>query len=303
MLLHNLEYFKVVAEVQNYTKAAHILSISQPALSRAIANLEEDMGVKLFEKRGRGVELNIYGKILLEHLNVAFDEINLAEKQISTLVSPVKGNIRIAFTYTLGVSFVPYLIRDFNKKNPQVTFTMSQHPARIILEMLKNGDIDLCFCPDFSDLNYTDIFGKTVILVEDFHILVNKNHPLASKTEVNLKELKDEKFISYNSDTFFKKPMLNFFEKAGYMPNIAYEANEGSTIASFVSAGLGIAIIPQSININYNKTVPLKITYPVCQRTLCMAWRKNSSLTPIANKFKEFVIKWLPENKNYNFYI
>lgn len=297
MYLPQLQYFKVVAEEQNYTKAAQKLSMSQPALSRTITNLEEELGVELFCKKGRGVELNVYGKIFLEHVNIALDAILTGERKIKTLVSPKTGHIRIASIYTLGVNFVPYIIKDFCKENPLVTFSLSQQPTRIVLGMLRNCDIDLCFCTDLEGFDEVNEFERTVILIEDLYILVNRSHPLAARTEVNLAELKEEKWVFFSDDTYFKRPALRIFEKAGFYPNILYECNEDSSVAAFVAADMGIALVPPILGIDHVKTVPLKITYPVCQRTLCMAWRKQSYAPPIIEKFREYVLKWLPESK------
>jgi DNA-binding transcriptional LysR family regulator len=297
MYLPQLQYFKVVAETQNYTKAAQKLSVSQPALSRTITNLEEELGIELFFKKGRGVELSVYGKIFLEHVNIALDSIFTAERKIKTLVSPKTGHIRLASIYTLGVNFVPFVIKDFNIENPLVTFSFSQQPTRIVLRMLRDRDIDLCFCTDFEGLDDINEFEKMTILIEDLYILVNKKHKLANRSEVSLSELKNEKWIFFNDDTYFKRTALHIFEQAGFYPNILYECNEDSAVAGFVAADMGIALIPPIIGVDYSKTVPLQITYPICQRTLCMAWRKQRYATPIIEKFREYVLKWLPESK------
>ena len=297
MNIPQLQYFQTVAEYENYSKAAQKLNITQPALSRMIANLEQELGVELFRKKGRGVELSIYGKILLEHVNSALDSIADAERKIKLLISPKTGHLRIASLYTLGINFVPFLIKNFVAENPLVTFSYYQQPTRLMLNMLRNGEIDLGFCTDFSGPEDSQEFEKATILIEDLYILVNKSHRLAQRREVSLAELKDESWIFFNNDTYFKRPALEIFDKVGYRPNIVFEANEDSTVAGLVAADLGIAIVPPVVGTDLDKCVPLKISYPVCQRTLCMAWPKRSQGSPIIDKFREYVFKWLPENK------
>ena len=128
---NQLEYFITLAEIQNYTKAASVLNITQPALSRSINNLEQSIGIPLFQKKGRGIELNFYGHIFLQHLQLARDEIYKGENQIRSLISPTKGHIRIGSLYTLGVNLLPPLLHDFYQESPEVTFSLQQQPTRV----------------------------------------------------------------------------------------------------------------------------------------------------------------------------
>jgi len=148
---NQFEYFITLAEIQNYTKAADILCITQPALSKAISNLEKALGVTFFSKKGRGVELNYYGRIFLDHLYTARKEIFLGQLKIQSLVSPTTGHIRLASLYTIGVNLMPHLIKDFSLECPEVTFAFHQQPTQIMLRMLRNNEIDLCFCTDYTE--------------------------------------------------------------------------------------------------------------------------------------------------------
>lgn len=298
----SLQYFKVVAETQNFTKAAKILNVSQPALSHIIKTLQDDLGCPLFDYKGRGVELNTYGKIFLEYVTDALNSLNEGERRIHTLISPDSGTIRISCLYTLGVNLLPYLIRDFKKDYPNVTIVLTQQPSDIQLHMLSQDEVDLCFCTDFSSYDYDEenTLEKSVVLIEDLYVLVNKAHRLAYRKEINLKELDNEDFISFSDLTYFKRNIMQMFQKINIKPKIVFESNEDSTVAAFVAAGLGVAIIPPIIGVDFQQCVPIKISYPICQRTLCMAWKKNIYAYPAIKNFRDFVIKWLPNNKKFD---
>lgn len=297
MFFSQWPYFKIVAETENYSEAARRLNISQSTLSHTIANLENELGVELFSKKGRGVELNIYGRLLYQYVKEGLDSIDEGERKLLEMISPKTGHIRISSLYTLGVNFMPYLIRDFCAENPLVTFSLHQQPTRIQLNMLQNDEVDLCFCTDFEGFEGTEDFEKAIILIENLYVLVNKNHPLANNKYVNLKDLKDEEWIFFNDETYFKRPALKIFEMCGYTPKIRFESNEDATVAGFVAANLGIALIPPILGVNTEETIPLRITYPVCQRYMCMAWKKHTATAPIITKFRDYVLRWLPENK------
>lgn len=298
MDLSILSQFKVAAETENFTKAAQMLNISQPALSYALKQLQEDIGVSLFTYTGRGVKLNTYGKIYLEYVTDALNSLNMGKSKIYTLISPDTGTIRMSCLYSLGVNLLPYIIRDFKQEHPHVTIELSQFPTKLQLELLREDKVDLCFCTDFSKEDMPGV-EKTIILIEDLYLLVNKNHRFANRTEVNLKELEGEDFIAFSPLTYFQKSLEVLFKKVGVKPRIVFESNEDSTVAAFVTAGLGVAVIPPILGVDFSQCVAIKISYPVCQRQLCMAWKNEEYIQPVMKNFRDFVIKWLPKDKKY----
>lgn len=295
---NQLEYFITLAEIQNYTKAASVLNITQPALSRSINNLEQSIGIPLFQKKGRGIELNFYGHIFLQHLQLARDEIYKGEQQIRSLISPTRGHIRIGSLYTLGVNFLPPLLHDFYQESPDVTFSLQQQPTRVLHRLLESNEIDISFCTDFDPQDEHDMFMKSIISVESLYMLVPITHPLANKKSVRLIEFKDDPFILFNDLTLFKDSSMELLKKAGFEPHVAYEANEDLTVVGFVAAGLGVALIPPVFGVDRTKCVPLKIEDPNAFRTLCMAWKKDSNVIPIVNKFRNYVLEWLPQHRD-----
>ena len=124
MNLNQLYYFQKVAQLQHYHQAAKELNISQPSLSRSIANLEEELGVSLFQKNGRNIELTKYGSIFLEHVNRIIDEIKIAENKMKSLAGSSSGHIDIGYVFPLAKSYIPRLVRSFlnQQENHEITF-------------------------------------------------------------------------------------------------------------------------------------------------------------------------------------
>ncbi len=297
-----LQYFKTVAETQNFTKAAQALSISQPALSQAMKALQAEIGCSLFDYKGRGIELNEYGRIFLEYVTDALNALDEGKNKIQRLTSRESGTVRLSCLYSLGVNMIPYIVKEFRKSFPQVTLQLSQHPTMIQLGLLEEGKVDLCFCTDFhfQDVVKDPSIQKTVILIEDLYLLVNRTHRLAHKEEVELRDLDREDFIAFSNLTLFQNNLDKVFYKMNIHPHTVYEANEDGTVAAFVAAGLGVAVIPPILGVDFSKCVARKISYPILQRTLCMAWNKRIEQHPSARNFRDFVIKWLPSDKKYN---
>ncbi|MDA8335612.1 MAG: LysR family transcriptional regulator [Peptococcaceae bacterium] len=142
----HLEYFQTVAREQHFTRAAGKLSLSQPALSRAIARLAEEPGVPLFERKGRTVSLNRYGELFLVRVNRALAEITGGKKEIQELVNPESGQVSLAHLHTLGTNLIPTLLGSFRRRYPRVTFRLHQDNTEPILDMLDGGKIDFGLC-------------------------------------------------------------------------------------------------------------------------------------------------------------
>ena len=147
MNLNQLYYFQKVAQLQHYHQAARELNISQPSLSRSIANLEEELGVSLFQKNGRNIELTKYGSIFLEHVNRIIDEIKIAENKMKSLAGSSSGHIDIGYVFPLAKSYIPRLVRSFlnQQENHEITFSLSQEITKNLIADLKNEKYDVVF--------------------------------------------------------------------------------------------------------------------------------------------------------------
>ncbi|MCY9357092.1 LysR family transcriptional regulator [Bacillus spizizenii] len=125
MELNQLEYFKMLAQVQHFTQVAKMLHITQPALSRSIAKLEEELGVPLFERQGRKICLNKYGKMFLKRIQVAITEIEKGKWELLEDLNPISGTVSLAFLHIIGTQMVPKILSEFGKRYPNIQFELS----------------------------------------------------------------------------------------------------------------------------------------------------------------------------------
>ncbi len=291
-----LEYFKTVAETQNFTSAANLLSVTQPALSKAISKLEEELNVPLFGKNGRNIKLTRFGDMFLIRANAAIMEINEGVKELQDIINPMAGTVSISSLYTIGTHFIPSIISDFLKESPNTKFEFGIQSTFNILKGLKNGKFDLGFYDEFEDIKKYEEIESIPIKNEELVVIVPKNHHLADKTEVLLKDLKEESFVFFSEG--IKGKMCSVFENAGFIPKASMKPNESSMVVTgFVSAGLGISIVPNTPNLITDELSVLRIKEPHCYRTVHMGWLKNGYMTPSAKIFKDFVIKVASKDK------
>jgi DNA-binding transcriptional LysR family regulator len=144
MELQQLKYFRVAAELQHVTRAAEKLFVSQSAISRAITQLEEELGVKLFNRQGRAIVLTRYGQLFLDHVIRVHSVIDSARQALSKESGKETGTISLGFLPSLGLELVPRLIKEYRRKFPRIQFTLIQQTTKPLMEHLNNGNVDLC---------------------------------------------------------------------------------------------------------------------------------------------------------------
>ena len=289
MNFYYLRYFVTLAQVRHYTKAAKELCISQPSLSHAIAQLEKELGVALFEKNGRNTTLTRFG-----------EEFLLCAKQtLSTLDAGVEhirrgacgdGLIRLGFLRMLGVDFVPRITARFLKENADhhISFTFHTGDTQTLLEGLSAGNYDLLFCSQpSSDLHFTAVPVQTQNLV----LIVPKAHPLAARRSVRLQETIPYPQIFFTKSSGVRPVVDEMFAKCGYQPLIAYETQEDQVIAGLVAQGFGIAVVPYMDLLQKLEVEVLQISASTSKRSLYLVSNEQIYMPPVVKAFAQFVVE------------
>lgn len=289
MNLQQLEYFKVISQTKNFTTASNILSITQPALSKAISKLEEELDVQLFERQGRNIKITKYGEVFLKYAESALNDIEKGIGKIQDMKTNNDNIISIASTYCIGATFIPFLISNFINSHIQTRFNFNNQSTEEILKDLKYQRIDLGFFDSIENIDKYSEIETILVKKEDYVLIVPKNHYLANREEVELKELKDEYFIAYNDRNNEKK--ISYSELIGYTPKIAVEPTEATMLSSLVAAGAGIAIILNTPMINTNKLSIIKIKDDIGRKNIYMGWNSNVYPSKTIEEFKKYVIK------------
>lgn len=289
MNLNHLNYFRVLAKVEHYTQAAALLSITQPSLSNAISNLENELGTYLFEKQGRNIKLTKSGIFFLQYVDEALTQLEIGEKKLKNLLDPSKGKVDLAFIYTLGAEFIPNIINNFfkNEKYKNITFTFGQDNTTNIISGLKEEKYDLGFCSFVENEPDIDFFP---LIKQELVLIVSENHPLACKDTINLKETEKYPFVYFNKESGIRPIIDNIFSQAGVNPNIICEVEEDTAVAGLVSINYGIAILPNISALKNFNIKTLHIADIKYERYIYMASLKNKYLIPSVKLFKQFII-------------
>nr|MBO2504538.1 LysR family transcriptional regulator [Bacilli bacterium] len=291
MEIQQLEYFKVVAETEHMTHAAEMLNISQPALSKSISNIEQEIGVPLFDRQGRSIILNRYGKLFLESVNKILDEYSRAKQEISGLVTPGYGEVSFGFIHTLGMEIVPELMAHVHDKYPNIKFNLTQASSLNLLELLEKGDIDLCLSQRIEskvvEIEWIELWK------EELFVIVPINHPLAKKDFIELKEIKDEPFVSIKKGNALRHMVDKLLKDVGISKtNITFEGEDPHTVAGFVSAGHGVSIIPSIKGLSEYNVKKISVKEPICERKIGVSWVAGRYISPSTNQFRNYLVEY-----------
>jgi LysR family transcriptional regulator, transcription activator of glutamate synthase operon len=276
------EWLITLAELQHVTAAAEQLGIAQPTLTRMLARLEQRLGVELFDRRGRRLSLNDYGRIFYQHARRAQLELDSARRAIEDLTNPAVSEIRLGFLHSFGNTVVPRLIADFTKASPRVTFALREDAAALIANSVESGALDIGVVsprPALPTLAWRGMFRQRL------GVAVPRDHRLTGVAEVSMTDLVDEPFVTMHPGFGMRRLLDELCAAAQFQPRIALESSDLSTSAGLVAAGLGISLMPIDGSEYTPGVVILRLTDADAYRDVGMIWNSGRPLSRAARDF------------------
>ncbi len=252
--LRHLRYFQALAHQLHFRRAAESLYISQPGLSRQIQQLETFLDCPLFIRDKKHVELTAAGTYFQKEVDFILNQVTNACHQATMISSGRKGGIKIGFVGSAMQDIIPELIIKTTKIHPDISFSFEEMRNPLQVKMLSQGEIDL----GFVRLNEVPENLEIKAIHEDtFSVVLPPDHSISSQNFKDMRQFKDDPFILFQprySPAYYKE-VLSICEDAGYSPNIAHNSVHASTIYRLVENGLGISIIPTSLQKGYDMKV------------------------------------------------
>lgn len=287
-----LSYFKALAKTENLSQTAEQLFITPPALRASISRLEREIGAPLFEKVGNRIYLNENGRILLEHTDNIFAEMDTALREIKSNAKKDTAGLSIAST---SDSAWMELIAAFSSAHPEIVITKTVlrlneiHPR----EIREKFDF-LITSPD--DISYHELEHEVLYDDDRPVLMVYPEHPLAGREGVSLAELKNEWFIALTTDFSFRKYFDILFEKAGFAPQIRVECDY-MLRTRMVEEQFGVALSSgrSCRQISSRRVCFVPVTDPVYLRAQALFWHPMRKKTAAAEIFHSFVTSYFRE--------
>jgi DNA-binding transcriptional LysR family regulator len=297
MELRQIRSFLSIAETLHFGHTAELIHISQPALSLQIRTLEEEIGVRLFERNRRKTTLTAAGVAFRDDAAAAMSQLDQAIRKATLAANGKLGQLRIGFI-SQGTEIVPNIVRQFKDLNPEVEFSLLAVPTAHQLQMLQTGSLDI----GFLRLPIGEQPALEVVTVhrESFVLVVPSSHKLAKRKRVRLREVSGENWVM-NERSFapgFHDLIFQMLGDAGIVPFISQTAAELSTLISLVEAQMGFAILPASVVKHSPASVvaceivghlPLSEIGLVCDKRV---------RTPVIDNFRSFALSSLCHSKS-----
>lgn len=289
MNLRQLQYFKAIAELEHYTRAAETLFVSQSSLSHAIQELEGELKAKLFVREGRNIKLTKYGKLFLPYVQRCLETLDTGVAKLSDYINPNTGTVVMAGFPSLAY-FAPYIIvryvSETNRVDVHLQFNQEATYTKL-KEQVLSGQVDLVFATEIDDPRV----GCTCIGQHPLVVLASVNHRFARQDRVDLRELDGENFIAFDRNCQLRAQTDRAFQELGVRPNITTETAQDLIIYGLVAANHGVAITPYPLGgAPYNvKIIP--IANPIATRKLYLIWNKEQYIPPAAEYFRDFVVR------------
>ena len=284
MELTKLRYFYVVAKHGHVTRAAEEIHIAQPALTKAIKLLEEELGVPLFYKRGRNIYLTVFGEYLKGRLDTLLPQIDGIEEELSALKEQESRVVRL--NVLAASTAVTDAVIGYKKKNPDVIFQLIQNA--------EEADCDISVTINTADFSARPPFSRRLVMEEKIYLAVPKNSKYGERESLALVEVKDEGFVNLAGSKLFRAVCDKFCAYAGFKPQISFESDSIVAVRNIIAAHAGVGFWPEY---SWGKTSAdvalVPISDPVCQREIVIGLHETPLQSAAALDFYEYLLRFM----------
>jgi DNA-binding transcriptional LysR family regulator len=298
MELRQIRSFLSIAETLHFGRTAELIHLSQPALSLQIKALEEEVGVRLFERNRRKTRLTAAGLAFRDDAAAALSQLEQAMRSARLAANGKLGLLRIGFVSTAGSEIVPNIVRQFRELNPEVEFSLRNILTGEQVRMLETGALDIGFLRvpigEHSALEVVTVHRERFVLV------VPSSHKLAKRKRVRLREVAGQDFVMYERTYApgFHDLIFGILRDARIAPNVTQTAAEIPTLISLVDSGMGITILPASAVKHYvASVVACEILDRIPMVEIAIAVSKRFR-TAVVDNFRSFALRTLGHSRN-----
>lgn len=301
MELRQLQYALKVAEERSFSRAAEKLHIAQPSLSQQVLKLEQELGVKLFDRATTPLELTYAGERFAETAGRILDLAEQLRREMEDVADLKKGRLTIGSLPITGAHVLPVVLPVFQKRFPGIKVVLVEGTTSELEELTARGktDFTLLTLPlQDTGLVYEPVLTEKILLaVPPGHrlaggVTAKSGSPPQNLPRIRLSELRDEPFILLKRGQGFRQIAVELCRNAGFEPHIAFESGNIETVQSLVAAGMGVSFVPEMVaRSGWTAVKPayLAIADPASERTLVVACRQGRYLSRAAQAFIEMM--------------
>lgn len=293
METRQIQYFLEVAKREHVTEAAYALHVAQSSVSRQIFNLEDELGVELFIREGRSVQLTPLGRIFYERMKQVWNMMEDAKREVEEYLNPEKGTVRIAFPISMAAHTLPSIIYAFRNRYPEAKFHMSNALYSDLIDGVVNGEYNLAMIAPMPNQEKENKIKGDILFTENIVALIPLHHPLSDRESIRLRDLKNDSFCVLPEGFIFREQVVQACHDAGFTPKIAFEGKDIDALKGLVSAGLGVALMPEMTLVDNTprSTVMIPLSDTSVTRTVGVIYPTQRKLLPTEALFYDFLLE------------
>jgi LysR family hydrogen peroxide-inducible transcriptional activator len=286
MEISQLRYFLKVAERQNFTRAGEELGITQPALSRAIARLEEEIGQPVFERQTRKVVLTDAGRLMEARARQILAQIDDALAEITD--DGESGRIRVGAIPTIAPFFLPGVLRGFRDQHPQAHVVVYEETTDRLLQRCHQGEVDMALLAAPVARQYLEV---EPLFDEELLLVLSAGHPLAMKKQVTVADIQGHPFVLLDETHCLSDTIISFCRQRSFQPVSVERTSQLVTVEELVALGHGVSLIPQMArNLDdSDRRIYRSLADPKPTRRIVLVWNPYRFQSRVAERFKECV--------------
>lgn len=288
MEIHQLEYVLAVNQYQHFSLAAEQINVSQPTLSHQIKKLEKELGVELFIRTTRSIQVTAAGKEFITYAKRILSDLEQVKQAMMEHADLKFGHVRIGAIPNMTYLGITDLIVQFKVNYPGINLSLYEDNSERLLKKMNNHELDVAF---INTPNIPSDVEQYYPLVQDHFVLfVSQNHRLSDQKVVNLTQLSQEQFIIFKMGGHLQNQFLKLCKEAGFKPDIILESSHIETMKGFVEEGIGILLSSKraALSMISDKTAIIHVT-PTIERITGLAIGENSNLLS-TGAFRDYIL-------------
>ncbi|GIW97873.1 MAG: hyalin [Pirellulaceae bacterium] len=289
MELDQLRYFLKIAELENITRAAEALGVSQSALSRSVQRLEEELGRPLLERKTRRVVVTEAGNLLRRRAKEILALLDDTKTEIMDDGS--HGRLRIGAIPTIAPYFLPPVLQDFAADHPEATLMVQEMTTDALIKQCKEGDIDVAVVSLPIDVRYLDV---EPLFEEELLLAVSPQHPLAKKRRIEPTDLMDQPFILLDELHCLSDQVLTYCHQQLLQPVVVERTSQLAMVQELVAMGHGVSLVPaMAVRCDASKRrLYRRIVNPTPRRTIAAMWNPYRFVSRLQTQFRQTLMRY-----------
>lgn len=291
MEMRELRYFVEVVRRGGFTRASDALHVTQPAISNMVKALEEEIGFPLLVRERRHVSLTDAGRIVFERAEGLLDSVRRMEEEVAELSTLRRGRVRIGLPPMVGMAFFPAVLAEFHRAYPEVVLELREEGARRIEALVLERELDV----GATVLPTDEVAFGTLPFVKDVvRAVLPRGHALASRRELPLRELEKTPFLLHRPEFALHEHVLRACRQGGFTPDIVSESSHWDFLVAMVVAGLGVALLPETIceQLDRRQVTSIRVK-PTIPWDLALIWRRDRYLSPATRAWLDLAARRL----------